>query len=304
MTYVGMTEEPILVGGDGRSGTTLLSVVLDSHPDVWMGQELHFRGPVDLGPHVIDCIDRLEANDPSVMGKALYANETYRPGVQFVRRVVRCGFEWPELRSSVEAAMAATGTDLAALADRCALMAELGRRGARRAGKARWGFKIMREIQGPEVYADAWPRASFVHIIRDGRDVAASQMLDHASWGYKDIDTAATGWATLIARSRAKSRGKYVELRFEDLVREPRVAGPKLLDDLGLLRTDAILAHETQSHDFFGTKVRHPSRDAVMRPLNTAVVGRYRSDLSAEQIARFEAAAGETLAALGYLDRS
>ncbi len=43
----------VLLGGQNRSGTTLLSVVLDAHPQLVVGPELDFTEPPDLGPHIL-----------------------------------------------------------------------------------------------------------------------------------------------------------------------------------------------------------------------------------------------------------
>ncbi|MGY4601288.1 hypothetical protein ACVWXL_009034 [Bradyrhizobium sp. GM22.5] len=62
------STSPVLLGGDNRSGTTLLSVVLDSHRDLVVGPEIDFLEPPNLGPHVLDATDLLAANDPRVTG--------------------------------------------------------------------------------------------------------------------------------------------------------------------------------------------------------------------------------------------
>ncbi|XSC42237.1 sulfotransferase [Bradyrhizobium sp. RDT10] len=61
-------SSPVLLGGDNRSGTTLLSVVLDSHPDLVIGPEIDFLEPPNLGPHILRAIDLLDARDPKVTG--------------------------------------------------------------------------------------------------------------------------------------------------------------------------------------------------------------------------------------------
>jgi Sulfotransferase family len=55
---------PIFVGGDGRSGTTLLSLILDSNSELVVGPELHFRGPANLGASCVEACDLLINSDP------------------------------------------------------------------------------------------------------------------------------------------------------------------------------------------------------------------------------------------------
>ena len=43
-------NDPILVGGAGRSGTTLMAMILDSHPRIMLGTELHYTGNMPLKP--------------------------------------------------------------------------------------------------------------------------------------------------------------------------------------------------------------------------------------------------------------
>ena len=69
-------SDPVLIGGDNRSGTTLTSVVLDSHPDLVVGPELDFTEPVNLGPYVVESCDLLLADYRRLQG----------PGVQTADR--------------------------------------------------------------------------------------------------------------------------------------------------------------------------------------------------------------------------
>src|SRR5436309_3410290 len=59
-----ITSSPVFIGGENRSGTTLLCVILDSHPALVCGPELDFLDPENLGPHVLACCDLLAAADP------------------------------------------------------------------------------------------------------------------------------------------------------------------------------------------------------------------------------------------------
>ncbi|MDX1454551.1 MAG: sulfotransferase, partial [Gammaproteobacteria bacterium] len=180
---------------------------------------------------------------------------------------------------------------------------ELGERNAKKDGKSRWGFKIMREIKNLEKYAETFPDATYIHIIRDGRDVAASQISEHGSWGYGDISRAAAGWCSVIDGARATSGSvRYTEVRYEDIVMKPEETIRRLLDFLGVDWDPAVLAHSEQGHSLYETKVRHPSRDQVARPINDSALGRYRRDLKPEQIEAFEKVAGASLVSLGYMN--
>ena len=61
-----------------------------------------------------------------------------------------------------------------------------------------------------------------------------------------------------------------------------------------------LLNHEKQKHDFYDTKIAHPSREASKKEINSSAVGRFKRDLNGEQIELFNSIAGEMLESLGY----
>lgn len=323
---------PVFIGGDGRSGTTLLNVVLDSHPMLAVAPEYHFAGPPNIGSAVLNAIDLIEAGDPSIKSPQLAESATLRPPVQFVRRAERAGHSLSTIRECVEQAMDELGADLNNFERKCHLIELLGQRllgedqragwakrslltlrgvlqGRRAAidnpasSKRRWGCKIMREIRNVSPYQRAWPHASFIHIIRDGRDVASSQITEHGSWGYNEIEEAATKWVKLIEKSRVNAircGASVLEIRYEDLVLEPRSVLETVVEFLSVPWSDRLLQHESVDHDFFDSSVAHPSRKRVMQRIDTSAVGRYQRDLEPSQIDTFNSVAGEMLESLGY----
>ena len=74
------------------------------------------------------------------------------------------------------------------------------------------------------------PHARFVHVIRDGRDVACSMMRVSEKWGREwapdSVSHAAHLWANAVrgAMDAKKARAGYFEVRYEDLLRDD--AGP------------------------------------------------------------------------------
>jgi hypothetical protein len=301
-----LASPAVLLGGENRSGTTLLSVILNAHPELVVGPELDFTEPVDLGPHVLLACELLSMRDPRVLGPGTdTADPFWYDSAHFVKQCERFGIGLDRLTAIVSAVQGELGTDLADFDDRCVLIDRLGNLRRTELGAARWGIKLQRRIRRIEAYALQWPAAQFVHIVRDGRDLAASHLRTVPSWGYKSIREAAEGWLEVVSRPhKVAPAGRYLEIRYEDLVCDlPRVT-KELADFLGIAWQSAMLRHSEYEHSLFSRPWGHPAAKAAAQPVSAGRVGRYRQDLSADQIAEFESIAGAELERLGYLGGS
>ncbi len=88
-------------------------------------------------------------------------------------------------------------------------------------GKSRWGEKTPQYLRMMGRIARTLPEARFVHIIRDGRDVALSLL--SVEWGPTTVTAAAEQWVDeiLTARRKIERMPHYMEVRFEQLVSDP-----------------------------------------------------------------------------------
>lgn len=291
---------PILIGGDGRSGTTLVASVLDAHPDLAVGPELHFRGPPNLGPLMLEGLQRLGDNDPAMTSEGVKEFPHLGPALRFIRRAERFGVGYVRLKELIEQAMEESGSELESFEDRCRLVEMMGTDVAGAHEKKIWGMKIMREIKGLDRYLAVWPGARIVHVIRDGRDVASSQIKDGRSWGYECVEEAADKWSQLLGKVRRFAEDDRVkEIRYEDIVTDPKASLYALLDFIGVERSERVLSHE-EFVRVGDSGVRHPSTAAVGRPLNADSLGRYRHDLTPEEVSAFERTAWKCLREYGY----
>lgn len=137
-----------------------------------------------------------------------------------------------------------------------------------------------------DVYPDAW----VVHVVRDGRDVVRSQMAQ--AWGPGDISTAAQRWAGALraARAAAPSVPRYLEVRYEDLLADPRRFA-ELFSFVGLPPLDAAVSQaELESGRAVNVDPGHPE----------VAAGKWRAEWSAADLAAFEEVAGDVLTASGY----
>lgn len=292
---------PIFIGGDGRSGTTLVSVVLNAHPDLAVGPELHFRGPSDLGPYVVNCLELLLEDDPRTRGKGLKENPQLRAGVQFAKRCARFGLSFEQQLKAVTGVMEGQNDQIATFQSRARLISVLGEIVAERKGASQWGIKIMRDIGAAKQYAKEWPSGRFLHVVRDGRDVAASQMREHGTWGYSDIEEAARAWVKLLDTVDGQSKRVPIhQFAYESLVHEPRRTLEGICKFLDIGWSELMLKHVEVEQPLFDEPYGHPSATAAAEPINPSSIGRFRRDLSDEEIRTFEGIAGERLVDLGY----
>jgi len=117
--------------------------------------------------------------------------------------------------------------------------------------------------------ARLFPRARFVHVVRDGRDVAASLVqrdwMDPATgqkvWCCEDIRSAARYWGHVVSAIREQAEalpGRYLEIRYEDLVNQPEFVLRHVAAFLGeawdpammnTASTDVEATHELASSD-------------------------------------------------------
>jgi hypothetical protein len=185
-TALDAPSSTVLVSGTTRSGTTLLRLMLDHHPDVCVPYELEWA--LDF-PEALGYPPPLASYWRFVEGERAVGHA----GLSVDRELA-----FPDLvRSFLEQLVDARGT------------------------KKRWaGAQIHRHYRR---FLELYPDARFVHIVRDGRDVCASWLrlgwVGSALRAGEEWSRAMEEWQELKAVLPA---GRAVELRFEDLVAAPR----------------------------------------------------------------------------------
>jgi hypothetical protein len=169
-------------------------------------------------------------------------------------------------------------------------------------GKPRWGDKTPIYVQNLPVLARLFPLARFVHLIRDGRDVALSYL--SVPWGPASIWQAARQWKRGVTAGRNSGRelgpAHYLELRFESLVADPRALLKQVCDFASIEFEEPML----EFHLNAGERLQAPP-DGVQFHLSSTeppAPGRrdWRTQMPADQIRAFEAVCGPLLTDLGY----
>jgi hypothetical protein len=283
------TPIPFIVGSP-RSGTTLLRLMLDAHPELAIPPETGFFGELASGPDIGRSIGPLDFAD------LLIGSENWQDFC----------IEADALRAALLAIPAFN------LADGYrAFYATY----AARFSKPRYGDKTPANVFHIERIERLLPEAHFIHIIRDGRDAAESLRNQWFSPGNK-METQAKFWArhVLAAQASASKVRKYLEVRFEDLILDTEATLSKVCDFIEIDFAGAMMDYhehapkrlqEHQGREFADgmvlTKARRFNQQirTTLPPQKQLVFG-WRRTMSLAEIREFQSVAGALLGALGY----
>ncbi len=170
-------------------------------------------------------------------------------------------------------------------------------------GAARWGDKSPIYSGCMGLLADIFPDAHFVHIIRDGRDVALSMLRAYREnrFFYVDLYYATQTWKhrVLQARSSGQRLGpeRYREIRYEQLTANPESVLREICWFLGESYFPAMSEpHRIAPKHYHSTGIHLATR----QPPNTGSVGRWRSELTPSDERLVMMIAGDLLKDLGY----
>lgn len=284
---------PIVVGAP-RSGTTLLRLMLDAHPALAIPPETGF---LTLAPTLTGSGDRLRE--------------------RFLDAVTQYGQpspSWPDFEIPLD-------TFRDALRAIVPFTASAGFRAfyrlyAARFGKPRWGDKTPLYCLQLDAIRRVLPEARFIHIIRDGRDVALSSRKMWFSPG-QEIATQARYWRRCVEGARRAGLGRpdYLEVRYEALILRTRATLAEICAFIDLPYDAAMERYHERAHERLrehkgrsapdGTAVltqaqRLAQQERTTRPPDPRLIEGWRDALSAEEQAGFRKVAGRLLDALGY----
>jgi hypothetical protein len=167
-------------------------------------------------------------------------------------------------------------------------------------GKGSWGDKTPRYVLDMPLLAELFPRASFVHLIRDGRSVAMS----YQSLGRYPhrIDQAIQRWRRWVEEGRRSGSllgSRYLEVRYEDLVDAPETTLERICSHVGLSMQPSMLDYAgTASGTLSSDPMAIHHRRTSLPP--TPGLRDWRREMALRDVQVCEAAAGPLLENLGY----
>lgn len=180
----------------------------------------------------------------------------------------------------------------------------------RAAGKRSVGEKSAATISVFSTLGALFPRARFIHVVRDGRDIAASLLTRNwvdprtgRAFDYcRSPIAAAKFWSTAAAFGLAAETAlgeRLLRIRYEDLVRDPVSATARLFAFLDASRCDEAISFGSRGFEI--SDAERESAEDLSKPIDARFVGRWRRDLSASDAQQIAKAAAPALKAFGYI---
>ena len=266
---------PLILLGVSRSGTTLLRVILDRSPGLAIPDESFFV-PLLARRH----------------GRTIDA-ERFLDDVSRIPTIRDWGIAPADVEGSLRPGMP-TGEAIAAIFEAYAAAA----------GKPRRGDKTPMYMRHLGLLDEQFPEAQYVHLIRDGRDAALSflQMPEGTftrTWAHpRSPAQFACLWRREVGDARALGRRvgatRYHEVRYEELVADTESAVRGICGF-------AAIGFEPAMLDYTGS-VDVSAKPHQQRLLTAPTTGvrSWSEDMSATNVAAFDAVAGDLLEDLGY----
>jgi len=172
---------------------------------------------------------------------------------------------------------------------------------SRRFNKPRWGDKRPYYIHHLPVLRALFPHSQIIHIIRDGRDCIAS--LKRMPWWRKDLTDSIINCKSAIRHGQQSLRTlppeDYMEIRYEDLVRDPGTGLQTICRFLGEEYTDQMLDFPSVAK-YAVPEYKLDWHAATHQKANHSSEGRWKQELSDIEIAMIQAFAGNELTHHGY----
>ncbi|HVL64641.1 MAG TPA: sulfotransferase [Actinomycetota bacterium] len=261
---------PFFIVGSARSGTTLLRLMLNAHPEVAVPPESRF------------VVELYRGDTVEVEGflQALGSHKQFRTWdlpLEAVRHEIDAGEHAPY-------AEAVTAVYRAYM---------------RLHGGRRWGDKTPRYVEHIPLLSRLFPDARFVHLVRDGRNVALSYA--DVPFGPRTVGGAARLWARRVRAGIDDGRPlgeRYLELRYEDMVEDAEEHAKRLCAFLELAFDPEMLNYTERARDAILDRARRYNPNVMKGEIKRT--RSWEEEMPPFHVEVFEAIAGDELSLLDY----
>ncbi|MHC4307726.1 MAG: sulfotransferase family protein [Planctomycetota bacterium] len=259
---------PVFIVGMNGSGTTMLADCLGNHPDLYV-----FPYETRILPHFIS---RMK----------FYGNLSEESSRRKLANALGRSFAFWRANNNKQVILDDESLKQPGFSG---VVDSLYRYFSASEGKTRWGDKSPMYLQHVSLLATHFPEARFVHIYRDGRDVAQSF---HRRWK-KDPRRTIYRWKKIVGTGLDQGHGlgshRYMKVKYESLTADPEAQMKEICEFLALDFDPSLLVSSMRQMD------PEIQTDTIIH--NT---GKWREYFTEKQKEELELIAGRFLCELGY----
>lgn len=267
-------SSPVLIVGSPRSGTTLLQLMVNAHPNIAIYGEVHyFDQIVPLKKLVFPLQTFTDIDNFFLLVNNIY-NIQYLPNAKEFFEQVKEKLK-DEKKPTYEK-----------------FYLYLLREYAQQERANIYGDKTPTYIRYLQDIINLFPNAKIIHIIRDPRAVVASLL--KTPFASNCVVTNALKWRIDIQSSfgTVRDSNSYLELRYEDLILKPEIRLKKICHFIGEIYDSNMLNFYKNSKEYIKDE---PWKDNVHYPVSNTSINKWEKDLSQTQIFIIEKIIGSNL---------
>jgi len=271
-------QSPIFIGGPKRSGTTLLRKILGAHSQVTFS-------PPDFLFHLVY--------------SHLYSYGDLSHESNMIKMITDC-IESPLVKEYFGISM--TPKEILTILPENSFRAvytALNYLYMKESLTQYWGSKTPCNVFWLKEIHRMFPKARFILIYRDGRDVSIDQL--GVNWGGNNLYTASLSWQSyikaMLESKKYLEQYCYCEIYYEDLVRQPKKEITKICDFINIAFEPEMLRWYAKAGDSFSSSQSY--HQITNQPITEEFVGMYKS-LPGEDRRLLVSIIGDTLRKIGY----
>jgi hypothetical protein len=219
--------------GTGRSGTTMLAQILNSHSRVCI-------------PHELQLIFGYSGNGPRLYEYFAMKEISSWRAAEFITTVKNlCPHKFEDFFNYHQFFNARKYPEN----DLSVLLTDLYSAVAKSHGKDFFFEQTPWYGQRLDIMSELFPEAKFIHMIRDGRDVALS--FTRTPWWHDSPSENLKRWQFEVTKiadvaNKILKKDQYMEVRYEDFIRNPELYSSKILNFLNLSFESTMLSSKNQ----------------------------------------------------------
>lgn len=240
------TTGPIIIGGTGRSGTSIAGSIVSRHPEVfYVGESQLF--------HPIFGVTGLYENKTSagVFKQCLLGEIRQKILASCKTRYPQCNFATVYTEKKLADIFNATNPEPGNTQSAAQLVNLVLALGAKALGRPRVCEKTPHTITQAVVLHAFFPDLKFIHIFRDPKDVCASVL--ECSWGPENVEDFIVYWTKLMQTALDQKskipQENYLTVSLEQLIENPNATTELIFSFAGIEKSPQIVASTTHAVD-------------------------------------------------------